>query len=125
MSWWIIIYLGLFGVLSAGGLWDDYRTQRPAWFLALAVVSNLTVIYLFVAFWQPSLRSLLGLVAPVAFIASMCWELFQVVEDIRGISADPELSKIQQLVFATIAAVALPVICVPAFVVAGISAFRA
>ena len=124
MSWWIIIYLGLFGVLSAGGLWDDYCDRRPAWFLACAVASNLTVIYLFVAFWQPSLRSHLGLVAPVAFIASMCWEFYQAVEDIRGLCADPELSETQQRVVATITAVALPVVCLPAFVIAGISAFR-
>jgi hypothetical protein len=124
MSLWIIIYLGLFGVLSVGGLWDDYRDRRPTWFLACAVASNLTVVYLFVAFWQPSLRSPLGLAAPVAFIASMCWEIFQAVEDIRGLRADPELSETQQRVIATITAIALPVICLPAFIVAGISAFR-
>ena len=123
MSWWIIGYLGLFVVLSAGGLWDDYRDRRPAWFLACAVLSNLTVIYLFVAFWQPSLRSLLGLVAPVAFIVSMCWELFQAVEDIRGLRADPELSETERRVVATMTAVALPLVCLPAFIVAGISAF--
>jgi hypothetical protein len=123
MSWWIVSYLGLFGVLSAGGVWDDYRDRRPAWFLACAVLSNLTVIYLFVAFWQPFLRSLLGLVAPVAFIASMCWELFQAVEDIRGLRADPKLSETERHVVATITAVALPLVCLPAFIVAGISAF--
>jgi hypothetical protein len=123
MSWWIIGYLGLFGVLSAGGLWDDYRDRRPAWFLACAVLSNLTVIYLFVAFWQPSLRLSLGLVAPVAFVASMCWELFQAVEDIRALRADPELSETERGVVATMTAVALPLVCLPAFIVAGISAF--
>ena len=124
MSWWIVIYFGLFGVLSAGGLWDDYRDRRPAWFLACAFASNLTVAYLFVAFWQPALRSPLGVVAPVAFIASMCWELFQAVEDIRGLRANPELSETQRRMVATITAIALPVICLPAFVVAGICAFR-
>jgi hypothetical protein len=123
MSWWIISYLGLFGLLSAGGVWDDYRDRRPASFLACAGLFNLTVIYLFVAFWQPSLRLALGLVAPAAFIASMCWELFQAVEDIRGLRADPELSETQRRVVATITAVALPLVCLPAFVVAGISAF--
>ena len=124
MSWWIIIYLGLFGLLSAAGLWDDYHDRRPAWFLGCAVASNLTVIYLFVAFWQPSLRSPLGLVAPVAFIASICWELFQAVQDIRALRTDPELSETQQRVIPTITAIALPMICLPAFIVAGISAFR-
>jgi hypothetical protein len=124
MPWWIIIYLGLFGVISAGGLWSDYRDRRPAWFLACAAASNLTVIYLFVAFWQPSLRSPLGLVAPVAFIASVCWELFQAVEDIRGIRSDPELSETEQRVIAIATVVLMLVICLPAIVVAGISAFR-
>jgi hypothetical protein len=124
MSWWIITYLGLFGILSAGGLWDDYNERRPAWFLACAVASNLTVIYLFLAFWQPSLRSSLGLAAPAAFIASMCWELFQVIEDFRGLRADPKLTETQQRVVATVTAVALSLICLPAFIMAGISAFR-
>jgi len=118
------MYLGLFGVLSAGGLWDDYRDRRPAWFLACAVASNLTVVYLLVTFWQPSLRSPLGLAAPVAFIASMCWELFQAIEDVRALRTDPELSETPQRMVATITAIALPTICLPAFIVAGISAFR-
>jgi hypothetical protein len=66
----------------------------------------------------------LGLVAPLAFVASMCWELFQAVEDIRALRSDPELSEREQRVIAGVTAIALPVICLPAFVVAGISAFR-
>ena len=124
MSWWTIIYLGLFGVLAAAGLWDDVRDRRPAWFLGCAVISNLTVIYLFVTFWHQSLRAPLGLIAPLAFVGSMCWELFQAVEDIRALRLDPELSEREQRVTASIAAISLPVICLPAFVVAGISAFR-
>jgi hypothetical protein len=53
-----------------------------------------------------------------------CWELFQAVEDIRGLRADPELSETERRVMETITAVALPVICLPAFVIGGISAFR-
>ena len=124
MSWWTIIYLGLFGVLAAAGLWDDVRDRRSAWFLGCAVISNLTVIYLFVTFWHPSLRAPLGLIAPLAFVGSMCWELFQAVEDIRALRLDPELSEREQRVTASVAAISLPVICLPAFVVAGISAFR-
>ena len=124
MSLWTIIYLALFGVLGMAGLWDDVRDRRPTWFLGCAVISNLTVIYLFVAYWQPSLRAPWGVVAPLAFVASMCWELFQAVEDIRALRSDPELSEGQQRVVASVAAIALPVMCLPAFVVAGISAFR-
>ena len=124
MAWWVILYLGLFAVLSVAGLLDDYRDRRPAWFLACAVASNFTVIYLFVAFWQPSLLSGLGVVAIAAFIASMCWELFQAIADIRALRADPELSDTQQRVVAGMTVVALLLICLPAFVIAGMSAFR-
>jgi len=124
MSLWTIIYLAFFGVLAAAGLWDDVRDRRPTWFLGCAVLSNLTVLYLFVAYWQPSLRVPLGVVAPLAFVASMCWELFQAIEDIRALRSDPELSEGQQRVIASVAAIALPAMCLPAFVLAGISAFR-
>ena len=124
MSWWIIIYLGLFTTLSAGGFWDDFCNRRPVWFLGCTVASNLTVIYLFVAFWCPSLRIFLGNVAPIIFVASMFWELFQVVEDIHGLQPDPEISKKWRRVIYVFAALALPVICLPAFIIAGISAFK-
>jgi len=124
MPLWSIIYLGVFGVLAAAGLWDDIRDRRPPWFLGCVVVSNLTVLYLFAAYWQPSLRTPLGVLAPVAFGASMCWELLQAVQDIRAIGADPELSQTGQRVIARITAIALAVICLPAFIAAGISAFR-
>lgn len=124
MTWWIISYLGLYVVLAVAGVWDDYLNHRPAWFLGVAFLSNLTCIYLFVAFWHPVLRAPLGLVAPVTFVAAMCWELFQAVEDIRGLAPDPELSEKQQRVVAYFTTLALPLLCAPAFVVAGISAFR-
>jgi hypothetical protein len=58
-------------------------------------------------------------------MASMCWELFQAVDDIRGLRDDPELSEAQQRRVATVTAIALPMVCLPAFAVAGISAFGA
>ncbi len=124
MTWWIISYLVLYAVLAVAGVWEDYRNHRPAWFLNVAALSNLTTIYLFVAFWHPVLRAPLGLVAPAAFVGAMCWELYQAVDDIRGLASDPELSERQQRVMAAITAVAVFVLCVPAFVVAGMSAFR-
>ncbi|MEZ6065614.1 MAG: hypothetical protein R3B90_07850 [Planctomycetaceae bacterium] len=123
MAWWTIGYLVLFGLLAVAGLWDDARNRRPAWFLGCAVVSNVTVIYLFVAFWQPSLRVPLGWAAPVLFVASMCWELFQSFEDLRGLRVDPQVSETQQRAMATITAGVLLMVCLPAFIVAGISAF--
>ncbi|HEU4340453.1 MAG TPA: hypothetical protein VFU31_02665 [Candidatus Binatia bacterium] len=124
MSWWIISYFVLFAVLAAGGLWDDWRDRRPAWFLGCALLSNVIIAYLFVAFWQPSLRAPLGVVAQLAFAASICWELFQLVQDIHGLHSDPELSERQQRLYATVVAIAVPLICLPAFLIAGITAFR-
>jgi hypothetical protein len=125
MSWWSLIYLGLFGVLAAAGLWDDIRNRRPAWFLGCVVFSNLTVVYLFAAYWRPSLLAPWSVMAPVAFVVSMCWELLQGIQDIRALDADPELSETEQRLITGITAIALPITCLPAFIVAGISAFRA
>lgn len=125
MTWWIAIYLGLFAVLSAGGLWDDYRDRRPPWVLVCAAGSNLTLVYLFVAFWQASLRTPLGSVAPLAYVAAMWWELFQAVRDIRRLRADSELSETQRQRFAIAIAFTLLAFCLPVFILAGVSAFKA
>ena len=53
MTWWIISYLVLYAVLAVAGVWEDYRDHRPAWFLNVAALSNLTTIYLFVALLAP------------------------------------------------------------------------
>jgi len=124
MSWWIIVYFWLFILLSAAGLWDDYCDRRPVWSLVCALLANLTVAYLFVTFWHTSLRSPVGIVAPTAFVASMCWEAYQAITEILGLPADPELTAKQQSALAALTALALLVICVPAFIVAGINAFR-
>jgi hypothetical protein len=122
MSWWIFIYLGLFGVVSVAAFRDDYRNQRPVWSVACSVVSFVIVTYLFIAFWHPLLRAPLGMVAPPAFVVSVCWFLYQAVEDIRKLPATPKLSKTQRRIAAIITAVVVPVILLPAFIVAGIAA---
>jgi hypothetical protein len=124
MTWWIIIYLGVVVVISGAGIWDDIRDGRPAWFLACAVVSNLVLIGLFVAFWLPWLRAPLGLVAPVAYIASMLWELFQAVEDLRGLRASRQLAEAHKQVIGVIVTLLLLMFILPVYIVAGISAFR-
>jgi len=121
MSWWITFYFVVFCLLSIAGICDDYRDRRPSWFLGCAIVANLIVAYLFVAYWQPTLRASLGSIASVAFVAAMCWELFQGAEDIRALYADPEVSHAVTVV----TALAYPLICLPAFIVAGLTAFRA
>lgn len=120
MPWWILVYFIMFCVLSVAGIWDDCRDRRPAWFLGCAIVSNVIIAYLFVAYWQPTMRSALGSIASAAFVAAMCWELFQATEDIRALQTAPEFSRAVTVV----TAITYPVICSPAFIVAGLTAFR-
>jgi hypothetical protein len=121
MPWWAVVYFTMFCALSVAGIWDDCRDRRPTWFLGCAIVSNVIIAYLFVAYWQPTIRVPLGSIASVAFVATMCWELFQASEDIRALHTAPEISR----AITVITAIAYPVICSPAFIVAGLAAFRA
>ena len=120
MTWWSISYLSLFVILAVAGLVSDFRDKRPFWFLVLAIASNATVIYLFVAFWSHSLRLALGVVAPLLFVAALCWEVFRLVTDIREIRNDTETTANE---LRTIVGIILAVL-LPAFIVAGMSAFR-
>jgi hypothetical protein len=72
-----------------------------------------------------SLRAPSGTVAPAAFLAATAWEAFQAVEDLRRLRADPELAGGEPSLLATAATIGLVVLCLPAFVVAGHSAFGA
>lgn len=118
MPWWAILYLGLFGLLAVGGLQNDMENRRPAWFLACAVVSGTAIMYLFAAHWLPWLRAPETAVAS-AYVAAMSWELYQLYDDVRRISHDPDMSLALQ--YATSGFVI--VFSLPMFIVAGISAF--
>jgi hypothetical protein len=119
MPWWAVLYFFMFCLLSVAGIWDDCRDKRPVWFLGCAIVSNVIIAYLFVAYWQPTMRVPLSSIASVAFLAAICWELFQAAEDIRALRTATEFSS----TLTVITAITYPVICLPAFIVAGISAF--
>lgn len=54
----------------------------------------------------------------------MCWELFQAVEDLRELPSDPDLSESERRFVTIFTAITFPVMCLPAFIIAGISAFR-
>jgi hypothetical protein len=120
MPWWAVVYFTLFCVLAVAGIWDDCRDRRPAWFLGCAIASNVIIAYLFVAYWQPAMRPPLDSIASAAFVAAFSWELFQAWEDLRALHTSPEVSP----TVTAITAMAYPVICSPAFIVAGLSAFR-
>jgi hypothetical protein len=124
MRWWTLTYLVLFGLLSVGGLWDDYRKRRPVLFLGCAALSNLVVGYLLLAFWYPSLRAVFGFVTPVMFIAAVGWEVFEFAEDVRAFRNDSSLSASDKRIVAAIGILATPMLCLPAFMLSGIVAFR-
>jgi hypothetical protein len=124
MPWWVTLYFALFGLLALAGIWDDYSNRRPVLFLCCVIFSNLVIVFLFAAFWYPLLSNSLGFAAPMVFLGSMGWEMCEAVKDIRALRSDPEISESQQRFVATVTAVAIPVICLPAFIVSGIAAFR-
>ncbi len=129
MPWWAILYLGLFALLAVGGLQNDMENRRPAWFLAGAVLSGAATMYLFVAHWLPWLRAIPGAEeAPeamepgyvmAAYVLALSWEIYQLYDDVRRISHDPDMSLALQ--YATSGFVI--VFSLPMFIVAGISAF--
>ena len=124
MPYWVIAYLIVFGVVAAAGIWDDWRTKRPSWFLACAVTANVTVAWLFTTYWHSALHPSGRFIAPVAYLLAMTWELYQAIDDTLDANSDPSISRTQRRTEAAVTLVILAVTCVPAYVVAGISAFR-
>lgn len=123
MPWWAILYLVCFAALSVAGVWGDCRERRPAWFLACAILSNLALVYFFVAYWRPVLRVSFWHAAPVIYLASVLWEVFSMVDDVRSLRGEPSMVEWERRIVPVVTAVATAVICLPAFIVAGISAF--
>ncbi len=119
MPWWAILYLGLFGLLAVGGLENDMENRRPAWYLGCAVLSGATIMYLFVAYWQPWLRAIPGAAVPLAFAAAAGWALYQLFDNARSILTDPGISSgVGRAAVGFVVTFSLPM-----FVTAGISAF--
>lgn len=103
------------------GVFDDRREGRPRWFLALAGLSNAVIILIFLSYWNRAWLGALALFAETLFIAAMVWECYQVALDLRaaklpsGDDGGHATNFLGILLFA--------VIFLPAFVIAGISAF--
>lgn len=124
MNIWIQLYLAVFVVLSIAGILDDYRDRRPFWFLALSVLSNIIIVLLFIAYWNSSLLDGAGILSQVLFIAAIGWEAYQAVLDSHATeeqaNSETEGGR-STIILGTLLFLALSL---PAFVVAGISAFR-
>ena len=124
MNWWIITYFALFGMISLGGLWDDWCHNKPPWFLICSLFSTVVVGLLFAGFWYSGCHAILSCLAIPLFIAAAVWEVFQGVDDIRSLTRDPELSEKEDSLANAAGVILATVLVLPAFVVAGISAFE-
>lgn len=119
MTWWIQLYLVLYVIFSIAGLWDDYRSKRQIRFFIGAGFSNSIVVFLFVCYWHASGLSGMGGIAQVAFVGAMGWELFQAIQDIKAEKEDS--GSLGDVILGPALAAE---ISLPAYIVAGISAFR-
>lgn len=119
MTWWIQLYLLLFVALLIAGLWDDCRSGRPLWSLWLAGLSCVVVVDLFVGRWQGSLIPEGTQLGKALYLMAVGWQLHEARLDLRQAGDDPDLTR-GTIVLGTILSI---LFCLPAFVVAGISAF--
>jgi hypothetical protein len=124
MSFWIIAYFALFGVFSLIGLWDDWSRRKPRWFLICSLFANIVVGLLFAGFWYSDCRAIFGFVAAPLFVATALWEVFQAVNDIRSEKRDQKLTEKEETLAKVVGVILAFCISLPAFIVAGISAFR-
>lgn len=124
MKIWIQLYLAVFIVFSIAGILDDFRERRPSWFLAFAGLSNIIIVILFIAYWNRSWLDGVGTLAQVLFITAMAWEGYQAVLDFRATGAESNSEEEGGRAALIIGILLFSVLCLPAFVVAGISAFR-
>jgi len=124
MKIWIQLYLAVFIVFSIAGILDDFRERRPFWFLALAGLSNIIIVLLFIAYWNRSWLDGVGILAQVLFIAAMVWEGYQAVLDFCATGAPTNSEEEEGRPALILGVLLFSVLCLPAFVIAGISAFR-
>ena len=124
MSAIVVFYLMLFAGLAVGGLWIDIRERRPAWFIALAAVSDAVIINLFLAYFDHSLRTWMDPVAPVAYVVALGWQLLQVYDEFRAVEPDPEGGEDVPERLSDVVLVITAALCLPAYVGAGFAAFR-
>ena len=121
MPWWTIIYLGLFLVVVVAGTCLEPREggDKPA-VLVLDAVSAIVCAYLFVSYWVSSWRQPLGAAAPLLFILTAGWQLFDTPRGLRRVLSDPELSAREKRWLL----VGIVMFFTPAYIVAGVAAFR-
>ena len=120
MPWWAIIYLVLFIIFIVGAVYVSFREGEPRLLLVFDSFTGIVFAYLVTAFWLHPLREVLGWFAPVAFAIAIGWEIADTPRELRKIHSDPELSDMEK----RLAPVIGIGICIPAYVLAGMTAFR-
>jgi hypothetical protein len=121
MPWWSIIYLVLFLLVILAGTWLEVRDRdERTLVLVLDSVSVIICAYLFVAFWVGSLRQPLGAAAPVLFVLAAGWQIYDTPRGMRRCLADPDFSEREKRWLL----VGITAFFLPAYVVAGVAAFR-
>ena len=92
MPWWVIAYLALVALLSAGGLVDDVRDRRPWWYLATGLVSALVSVLLVLAYWLRELEDLPGVAVALLLVYAVAWDGWSARNDVVQARSDPEIS---------------------------------
>lgn len=87
------------------------------------MLANAIIAYLALVYWIPSLRYSLGIITPIAFVASVAWAAYQLQSDIKRISNDPKQSKEQKSSTIVITIILLLLVFAPVYLFAGIAAF--
>ena len=94
MPWWAYLYLGLYVLLTFGGIADDMRRPNRVLFISGEVISAIFVILFVVAFFLPSLAAMLGFSIFVMVGLGMVYELIAAQRVLRAHEQhpDPELT---------------------------------
>lgn len=120
MPWWALIYLILFVAVVAVATREDIRDGERVRFIIFDSVAAVIFAYLLAAFWVHQLREAVGWFAPIAFILAIGWEIADMPRGLRQVRGDSELTEMEKR-FLLVGGF---IFCLPAYVIAGISAFR-
>ena len=113
-----------FAAFSIMGLSNDHKEKRKLWFLSVAGIANLVIVYCYVSYWYEDLLKSISHLAALLFVFAIGWELFQAVLDIKSSKQDEDESKKEHLV-AVVVGVCLSIgFCLPAYIIAGKAVFR-
>jgi hypothetical protein len=120
MPWWALVYLVVFASIFVVSMYSAYRDGEKVWIFLSDCAAGVVLIYLFAGFWLLSLSEAVGAFAPFLFLLAMGWEIASTPHDLKEIIADTSSSKTDKICGVTFAIVW----ALPAYIVAGMSAFK-